>query len=188
MQVEHEFERNGEKTVEHKEFDLELVAARDASLDQFMTFYNVTLMNPKVLCGMFSGVLLAFLFCAMTMKAVGRAANQMMKECRRQFEKIRQALRNDGKDEAFVQDPDNWPKRVEVEGHKYPDYANCVAISTAGAQKEMIVALRCWRSRCRLRSVCSLRTGRDGPARGRPNQRFRTGDLHGQRGRCLGQR
>jgi len=124
---------------EQKRFDLELVAARKASLEQFMTFYNVTLMNPKVLCGMFSGVLLAFLFCAMTMKAVGRAANQMMKECRRQFEKIRQALRNDGKDEAFVQDPDNWPNRVEVEGHKYPDYANCVAISTAGAQKEMIV-------------------------------------------------
>ena len=122
-----------------KHFDLELVASRKASLQQFMTFYNVTLMNPKVLCGMFSGVLLAFLFCAMTMKAVGRAANQMMKECRRQFEKVRQALRNDGKDEAFVQNPDNWPKRVEVEGHKYPDYATCVAISTAGAQREMIV-------------------------------------------------
>jgi inorganic pyrophosphatase/K(+)-stimulated pyrophosphate-energized sodium pump len=122
-----------------KQFDLELVNAEKASLAQFMTYYNVTLMNPKVLCGMFCGVLLAFLFCAMTMKAVGRAANRMMIECRRQFEKIRQALRNDGKDETFVQDPDNWPMRVEVEGHKYPDYANCVAISTAGAQKEMIV-------------------------------------------------
>ena len=88
---------------------------------------------------MFSGVLLAFLFCAMTMKAVGRAANKMMIECRRQFEKIRQALRNDGKDEAFVQNPDNWPNRVTLDNHQYPDYANCVAISTAGAQKEMIV-------------------------------------------------
>ena len=119
--------------------EIKLVQARRASLPQFMTFYDVTLMNPKVLCGLFAGVLLAFLFCALTMKAVGRAANQMMIECRRQFEKIRQFLRNEGKDEQFVQDPDNWPKRVELEGHQYPDYANCVAISTAGAQKEMIM-------------------------------------------------
>jgi K(+)-stimulated pyrophosphate-energized sodium pump len=118
---------------------LKLVPARKASLPQFMSFYDVTLMNPKVLCGLFSGVLLAFLFCALTMEAVGRAANEMMIECRRQFEKIRQSLRNEGKDEQFVQDPDNWPKRVEVEGHRYPDYANCVAISTAGAQREMIL-------------------------------------------------
>jgi len=124
--------------IDQPEIKLEMVPARRASLAQFMEFYNVTLMNPKVLCGLFSGVLLAFLFCSLTMKAVGRAANQMMIECRRQFEKIRQFLRNEGKDEAFVQDPDNWPKRANVDGHDYPDYANCVAISTAGAQKEMI--------------------------------------------------
>jgi len=118
---------------------LELVAARRCSLEQYMQFYNVTLMNPKVLCGLFAGVLLVFLFCSMTMKAVGRAANAMMIECRRQFEKIRQFLRGQNKDEEFVQNPDNWPKRVEVEGQRYPDYATCVAISTAGAQKEMIV-------------------------------------------------
>jgi Na+/H+-translocating membrane pyrophosphatase len=117
---------------------LKLVPARRASLAQFMSFYNVTLMNPKVLCGLFSGVLLAFLFCSLTMQAVGRAANSMMIECRRQFEKVRQFLRNEGKDEAFVQNPDNWPKRVTVDNHQYPDYANCVAISTAGAQKEMV--------------------------------------------------
>ena len=116
-----------------------LVPSKRASLQQFMEFYNVTLMNPKVLCGLFSGVLLAFLFCSLTMKAVGRAANSMMIECRRQFEKIRIFLRGQGHDEGFVQNPDNWPKRVEVEGHQYPDYANCVAISTAGAQKEMIL-------------------------------------------------
>ncbi len=115
-----------------------LVPTRRASLAQFMAFYNVTLMNPKVLCGLFAGVLLAFLFCSLTMKAVGRAANAMIVECRRQFEKIRQALRNEGKDEAYVQNPDNWPKRVNVDNHQYPDYANCVAISTAGAQREMI--------------------------------------------------
>jgi Na+/H+-translocating membrane pyrophosphatase len=117
---------------------LHVVPARRASLPQFMTFYNVTLMNPKVLCGLFAGVLLTFLFCSLTMEAVGRAANRMMIECRRQFEKIRQYLRNQGKDETFVQNPDNWPKRVEMDGKRYPDYANCVAISTAGAQREMI--------------------------------------------------
>ena len=122
-----------------RESRLELVAASKASLAQFMVFYNVTLLNPKVMCGMFCGVLLAFVFCAMTMKAVGRSANLMMIECRRQFEKIRQALRNDGKDEEFVQNPDNWPRRVEVDGQKYPDYANCVHIATVGAQKEMVV-------------------------------------------------
>ncbi|NLX15315.1 MAG: sodium-translocating pyrophosphatase [Phycisphaerales bacterium] len=115
-----------------------LVPTRRASLEQYMTFYNVTLMNPKVLCGLFSGVLLVFLFSSLTMKAVGRAANAMIVECRRQFEKIRQALRNEGKDEAYVQNPDNWPKKVTVDNHQYPDYANCVAISTAGAQREMI--------------------------------------------------
>lgn len=122
-----------------QEGPIHLVPTRRASLPQFMEFYDVTLLNPKVLCGLFCGVLLAFLFCALTMEAVGRAANRMMIECRRQFEKIRQSLRNEGKDEAFVQNPDNWPKRVEVEGHRYPDYANCVAISTAGAQREMIL-------------------------------------------------
>ena len=118
---------------------LDLVPSRRASLPQFMTFYNVTLMNPKVLCGLFAGVLLAFLFCALTMEAVGRAANEMMIECRRQFEKVRQSLRNEGKDEQFVQNPDNWPKRITVDGQQYPDYATCVAISTKGAQKEMIL-------------------------------------------------
>ncbi|HOJ73567.1 MAG TPA: sodium/proton-translocating pyrophosphatase [Phycisphaerae bacterium] len=122
-----------------EEHSIDLVSSHRASLEQFMTFYNVTLMNPSVLCGLFAGVLLVFLFCSLTMKAVGRAANQMMLECRRQFEIIRQSLRNQGKDEAFVQNPDNWPKRVTVDNHQYPDYANCVAISTAGAQKEMVL-------------------------------------------------
>ncbi len=118
---------------------LELVAARRASMQHFMRFYDVTLMNPKVLCGLFSGVLLVFLFSSLTMKAVGRAANQMMLECRRQFEKIRDYLRGQGKDEAFVHNPDNWPARVTLGNEQYPDYATCVAISTAGAQREMIV-------------------------------------------------
>ena len=127
----------GTLTVDNVE--LQVVPARRASIQHFMTFYNVTLMNPKVLCGLFAGVLLAFLFCALTMKAVGRAANQMMLECRRQFAKMRDYLRKKGHDDAYIRNPDNWPSTpVEFEGKHYPDYANCVAISTAGAQKEMI--------------------------------------------------
>ncbi|MEE9294238.1 MAG: sodium/proton-translocating pyrophosphatase, partial [Phycisphaerae bacterium] len=118
----------------------ELVSARTASMAQFMAFYDVTLMNPKVLCGMFCGVMLAFVFCAMTMQAVGRAASAMMIECRRQFGKMRDYLRAQGKDEAFVNDPANWPnKPVDFEGTQYPDYAQCVRISTAGAQREMVI-------------------------------------------------
>ena len=94
-----------------------LVSARHASLNQYMDFYKVHLMNPKVLCGMFAGVLLVFVFSAMTMKAVGRAANAMVKEVRRQFREI-----------VGIMD-----------GTGQPDYARCVSISTTGAQKAMIV-------------------------------------------------
>ncbi|MGP1311090.1 MAG: sodium/proton-translocating pyrophosphatase [Phycisphaerales bacterium] len=84
--------------------------------------------------------MLAFLFCALTMNAVGRAAYAMMGECRRQFAKMRDGLRAQGMSEEDVADPDNWPKQgLDVDGHHYPDYANCVSISTAGAQKEMVV-------------------------------------------------
>jgi K(+)-stimulated pyrophosphate-energized sodium pump len=74
------------------------------------------------------------------MNAVGHAAYAMMGECRRQFGKMRAAMRATGMSEADVANPDNWPREgVEFEGKHYPDYANCVAISTAGAQKEMVV-------------------------------------------------
>jgi K(+)-stimulated pyrophosphate-energized sodium pump len=117
----------------------QLVSTQKASLQQYMTFYDVTLMNPKVLCGLFSGVLLAFLFCALTMQAVGRAAYEMMHECRRQFDKMKGYLKAQGKDDAFANDPENWPReQITHEGQNIPDYANCVAISTAGAQKEMV--------------------------------------------------
>lgn len=95
----------------------EAVTASKASLEQYMAFYEVTLMNPKVLCGLFSGVLLVFLFSAMTMKAVGRAAMAMVMEVRRQFREIPGIM----------------------EGTGTPDYARCVSISTVGAQKAMIV-------------------------------------------------
>ncbi len=116
-----------------------LVSTQRASLQQYMAFYDVTLMNPKVLCGMFCGVLLAFLFCALTMKAVGRAAYEMMNECRRQFDKMKAYLKGQGKDDAFANNPENWPRdQITYENQPLPDYANCVAISTAGAQKEMV--------------------------------------------------
>ncbi len=105
-----------------------------------LAFYDVTLANPKLLGGVFIGAMLAFLFCALTMNAVGRAAYAMMNECRRQFGFIRQALRNGGMSEEDLANPDNWPmKGVDLDGHHYPDYAECVSISTSSAQKEMVV-------------------------------------------------
>ncbi len=107
----------GEPLGKRKMVNLKVVSARKASLDQFMAYYNVTLMNPKVICGMFAGVLLVFLFSSMTMKAVGKAAGDMVKEVRRQFREIPGIM----------------------EGTGQPDYARCVDISTAGAQKAMII-------------------------------------------------
>lgn len=88
-----------------------------ASLTDFMTVYQVHLMNPRVLMGMFVGAMMSFLFCGLTMNAVGRAATQMVSEVRRQFREI-----------VGIMD-----------GSAEPDYAKCVEISTKAAQKEMIV-------------------------------------------------
>ncbi|MCF7832331.1 MAG: sodium-translocating pyrophosphatase [Candidatus Marinimicrobia bacterium] len=88
-----------------------------ATLSDFMTYYNVTLMNPKVLMGMFIGAMMAFMFCGLTMNAVGRAAGAMVDEVRRQFRDIKGILT----------------------GETEPDYAACVAISTKGAQREMLL-------------------------------------------------
>jgi len=119
---------------------VQVVRVRKASLQQFMDYYNVTLMNPKVLCGMFSGVLLAFLFCALTMQAVGRAAYQMMLEAREQFKRVgRYLVEVKGMSEEEAANSDNWPREQVVhDGEKVPDYARCVYISTRGAQREMI--------------------------------------------------
>ncbi len=117
-----------------------LASAQKGSVSDVLRFYDVTLANPKLLGGVFIGAMLAFLFCALTMNAVGRAAYAMMNECRRQFGFIRQALRNDGMSEEDVANPDNWPmKGVDLDGHHYPDYAECVSISTSSAQKEMVM-------------------------------------------------
>ncbi len=122
-----------------RRYEFEIVPASTASLPQLLQYYNVTLMNPRVLCGLFIGVMLVFVFCAMTMNAVGRAAFAMMQECRRQFGIMKTQFRKDGMSEEDIANPLKWPYEVTADGHRYPDYANCVAISTAGAQREMIV-------------------------------------------------
>jgi K(+)-stimulated pyrophosphate-energized sodium pump len=94
-----------------------LVNNETATIPDFVRLYDVTIMNPAVLVGMFMGVMLAFVFCAMTMKAVGRAADGMVQEVRRQF----------------AEDPGI------LAGTSKPDYANCVSISTRAAQKEMML-------------------------------------------------
>jgi Na+/H+-translocating membrane pyrophosphatase len=93
-----------------------LVPVSQATLADFMELYQINLMNPKVLVGMFLGVLMVFVFSGLTMKAVGRAASRMVEEVRRQFRELR--LLEDPKAKA--------------------DYATCVSIATAGAQREMI--------------------------------------------------
>jgi len=93
------------------------IQTQAATLKDFMTYYDVNLMNPKVLAGAFMGSMMAFMFCGLTMKAVGRAAAKMVDEVRRQFREIKGIL----------------------EGKIEPDYARCVAISTRGAQREMML-------------------------------------------------
>ena len=89
----------------------------NATMPDFMDFFQVTLMNPKVLVGAFVGAMAAFLFCGLTMGAVGRAAQSMVEEVRRQFKEIKGIL----------------------EGKATPDYGRCVEISTRSAQREMII-------------------------------------------------
>ncbi|MBT5409356.1 MAG: sodium-translocating pyrophosphatase [Phycisphaerae bacterium] len=115
-----------------------LVPAHKAEIKQLLNFYEVTIMNPKVLGGLFLGVMLAFVFCALTMNAVGRAAYQMMHECRRQFGIMKEAFKANGMSDEEIKDPMHWPKKVIVNGHQFPDYGECVDISTASAQKEMV--------------------------------------------------
>ncbi|MBP7170010.1 MAG: sodium-translocating pyrophosphatase [Bacteroidales bacterium] len=88
-----------------------------ATIVDFMNYYQVNLMNPVVLVGVFIGAMMAFLFSGLTMNAVGRAAQKMVEEVRRQFREIKGIM----------------------EGEAEPDYARCVAISTKGAQIEMIL-------------------------------------------------
>ncbi len=88
-----------------------------ATIQNFVDYYGLNMFNPLLLAGLFIGAMMAFVFCAMTMKAVGRAAGAMVDEVRRQFKEIPGIL----------------------EGTGTPEYAKCVAISTKGAQHEMMV-------------------------------------------------
>ncbi len=132
-----------EGNIPHGDHDHELsfrvVYTDRATLQDVLAYYDVTLTSPKVLSGLFVGVMLTFLFCALTMNAVGRAASAMMAECRRQFAAIRAALAASGMPADQITDPNNWPRSISHQGRDYPDYATCVSISTAGAQREMIV-------------------------------------------------
>jgi K(+)-stimulated pyrophosphate-energized sodium pump len=91
--------------------------AATAEIMDLVDGFQLNIMNPLLLCGMFIGAMMAFVFCAMTMKAVGRAAGSMVEEVRRQFREMPGIM----------------------EGTQTPEYAKCVAISTAGAQREMIL-------------------------------------------------
>lgn len=93
-----------------------IVDVASATIPQMVEYYQVNLMNPRVLVGVFIGAMMSFLFCGLTMNAVGRAAQKMVTEVRRQFAEIKGILTGD----------------------RRPDYARCVEISTLGAQREMI--------------------------------------------------
>ncbi len=96
---------------------IDVAAASKMSILEFADWQQLNIMNPMLLGGLFIGGMAAFLFCAMTMKAVGRAAGSMVEEVRRQFQAMPGIMK----------------------GEEKPDYARCVAISTAGAQREMLV-------------------------------------------------
>lgn len=95
----------------------DIILSSTATMADFVKIYELDIMNPLLICGMFIGGMMAFVFCAMTMKAVGRAAGAMVNEVRRQFKEIPGIMEGTGK----------------------PDYAKCVDISTVGAQREMII-------------------------------------------------
>jgi len=124
---------------DNKSYFFEIVSTKTATIPQLLQYYNVTLMNPKVLAGLFLGVMLVFVFCAMTMNAVGRAAFAMIDECRRQFAIMKNGFKKNGLSDEDIADPLKWPYQIEVDGKEYPDYASCVGISTASAQKEMVI-------------------------------------------------
>ncbi|OAB59232.1 hypothetical protein AY599_02670, partial [Leptolyngbya valderiana BDU 20041] len=115
------------------------VSTGQITISDILTFYNVTMTNPSLLGGLFIGVMLTFLFCALTMDAVGRAANIMMQECRRQFGVMRGMFRKEGMSEADIADPQRWPNQVGSGEETYPNYARCVTIATNGALKEMVL-------------------------------------------------
>jgi len=104
----------GQTTMEVASVNVPIISA---TLTQFMTHFEVHLLNPKVILGLFIGSMMSFVFCGLTINAVGRAAQSMVEEVRRQFKE----------------------KPGILKGEDKPDYARCVAISTVGAQREMVL-------------------------------------------------
>ena len=117
----------------------QVISVVRATITQLLNAFDLSIMNPQLLGGVFIGAMLAFLFCGMTMRAVGRSAGKMVNEVRRQFDKLRQKLMDEGMSEEEASDPDNWPETVEADGEEIPNYAHCVDIATAGALREMVV-------------------------------------------------
>ena len=108
---------DGKETLRFAATSAPLVNLKSATLPDFARYYDASLMNPKVLVGVFIGAMATFVFCAMTMKAVGRAAKGMVEEVRRQFRE----------------------KPGIMDGSEKPDYKAPVAISTKAAQVEMVL-------------------------------------------------
>jgi len=121
MSIERIIERSAEFVFPSGLRVSEVGLLREIDLPQLMTEFQVHLLNPYLLVGLFIGSMMAFVFCGLTMNAVGRAAGRMVEEVRRQFREI------DG----------------ILEGRNQPDYARCVEISTRGAQREMILPSVC---------------------------------------------
>jgi len=109
--------RVGQVAFAAKDGVADAINVKTADIMDFVNAYGLNIMNPKLIGGLFIGAMMAFVFSAMTMKAVGRAAGDMVNEVRRQFREIAGIMEGTGK----------------------PDYARCVAISTKGAQKEMLL-------------------------------------------------
>jgi inorganic pyrophosphatase/K(+)-stimulated pyrophosphate-energized sodium pump len=107
----------GDGKGEEADRTLSLISVKSATLPDYARYYDASLLNPKILVGVFLGCMTTFVFCAMTMKAVGRAAQGMVEEVRRQFRE----------------------KPGIMDGSEMPDYTRPVAISTKSAQKEMIM-------------------------------------------------
>jgi K(+)-stimulated pyrophosphate-energized sodium pump len=99
----------------------ESIPVSSATMNDFMNYYDVHLLNPKVLMGLFVGSMMSFLFCGFAINAVGRAASSMVEEVRRQFKEIPGIM----------------------DGSAIPDYARCVTIATYAAQREMVVPALC---------------------------------------------
>jgi len=104
-------------SIHYSEKMSEKILVSEATVKDFIAFYQINVLNPKFLLGIFVGAMVAFVFSSLTIKAVGRAAGKMVKEVRRQFKEIPGIM----------------------DGTGTPDYARCVTISTKGAQREMIL-------------------------------------------------